>query len=136
MNWTCTGCGNPKPYKTVSGRGWEYCDRCGDMPATVIPDVYWDGTEEHGLADDPKTGKPMVFSSKGEKARYLKEHHLIEAGDKIHGSNPSILREMRDMRDEHVARETALQALATVRQMGGIARREAIQKILKESGRL
>lgn len=129
MNWTCTGCGNPKPYKTISGQGWEICDKCGDMPGAAIPDVYWDGTPEHGLADDPKTGKPMVFSSKMEKARYLRDHNLVEAGDRIRGSSPSIMREMSGVREEYSARQSVEKALAHVRSMGADYRRQEYLRI-------
>lgn len=50
-----------------------------------LPDVFWDGGDEIGLADGPD-GKPLRFSSRGEKARYLEEHGLREAGDTHHGA--------------------------------------------------
>lgn len=129
----CTGCGNPNPYKTVSGNGWEYCDRCGDMPSVGVADVYWDGSPEHGLADDPKTGQPMVFSSRGEKARYLRDNNLIEAGDKVRGAPPSILNQPQRHEDSRVMAE---QALAHVRQMGSDYRRQEYLRIKKQSGRI
>jgi hypothetical protein len=65
-----------------------YCRFCISGTAKVV-DVYWDGKEEHGLADGPD-GKPRVFSSRGEKAAYLKERGLMEAGDRIRGSYPTL----------------------------------------------
>lgn len=107
-----------------------------------MPDVYWDGKPEHGLPDDPKTGKPMVFSSKAEKAAYLKANGLVEAGDRVNGSKPNIVQQQAQAEAEYHAksvendREMARQALAEVRKMGIDYRRQQVLKILKESGRL
>lgn len=133
MNWTCTNCGNPRPVKTVSGTGWERCDQCSDMRGASVPDVYWDGKEEHGLADDPVTGKPRVFGSKAEKAAYLKERGLSEAGDRVHGS--FVTAAQREQAAKANERESVLRALQKVRQMGADVRRQAYLKIVSENGR-
>lgn len=134
----CDGCGNEKAYRTFTR--WdkylkekiETCDRCGDAPAVTVPDVYWDGKPEHGLADDPVTGKPRVFASRAEKAAYLKERGLVEAGDRTGGAfrTPGMA-EGVDRRDPEIARR----ALAKVAQMGQDVRRQEYYRILKESGR-
>jgi hypothetical protein len=128
----CGNCGNPKAYRTVSGNGWEYCDRCGEVSSVAAPDVFWDGKEEHGLADDPATGRPRVFGSKGEKARYLRERNLSEAGDRVNGAPPSAA-SLESGRDRGMSAE---QALRIVSQMGRDVRRQEFNRIMKESGRI
>lgn len=129
----CSNCNNPRPYKTVSGNGWEYCDRCGDFGKTTVHDVYWKpGFEEHGLADDPNTGKPIVFGSKGEKAAYLKAHGLKEAGDRMGGAPATVLGHSVPQDNP---REAAIQALAEVKKMGKDYRRQEFLRIQRESSR-
>ena len=91
----CNGCGNAQAYRSTiwsekNEQGeivtLECCDRCGQTGSAFVPDVYWDGKPEINLADDPVTGQPRTFASKGEKARYLQERGLCEAGDKFHGA--------------------------------------------------
>lgn len=128
---TCRGCGNEKAYKTVSGQGWEHCDECGAAPKVGIADVFWDGKPEHGLADDPKTGRPLVFGSKAEKANYLRARGLSEAGDKFHGAPVMVSHE----KPSEGSREEAARAIQRVRQMGGDVRRQELNRILKEGSR-
>ena len=115
---------------------YEFCDECGDFGSSGggVADVFWDGSPEHGLADDPKTGQPITFSSRGEKARYLKEHHLRESGDRVHGSAIHQARSSEDEGSRRIeARASAERALATVRAMGRDFRRQEYLKVLKES---
>lgn len=126
---TCNGCGNPNAYRTFTAGSFEACNSCGNVGKVGMADVYWDGTPEHGLADDPRTGKPLVFGSKGEKAAYLKSKGLIEAGDKIHGAKPCIT-ERRPQQEN--SRETALRAIQTVKSMGRDYRREKFMEIMKK----
>ena len=114
----CNGCGNDKAYRTFQGDGFEICDKCGDAPTVFCPDVYFDGKPEHGLADDPNTGKPRVFNSKGEKARYLREHNLVEGWHKTEQKQES-------------ARVSAERALAEVRKMGAEFKRQEFLRIKK-----
>ena len=88
--------------------------------------------EEHGLPDDPKTGKPLVFSSKGEKARYLRANNLVEAGDRMGGAPATIL---RDQGPKENNREIALKALAHVKQMGQDRRREEFNRIRQQGNK-
>lgn len=111
--------------------GAEFCDRCGDAGRAALPDVYWDGTAEHGLADDPRTGQPRVFASKGEKARYLRERGLVEGGDKIHGATPF----STGSGPRENPRDVAMKALHHVKQMGRDQKRKEILRILKEANR-
>jgi hypothetical protein len=136
---TCSGCGSSTAtglragfYKNEKGEReyFEVCNACGGIGNAYVADVFWDGSPEHGLADDPKTGQPRVFGSKSEKARYLKENFLEEAGDKIHGAPPSILREQGRREDP---KASALAALKQVREMGFDQRRRALNKILVEA---
>lgn len=124
----CGSCGNAKAYKTVSGEGWEYCDRCGEVPKVAVPDVYWDGKEEHGLADDPTLGRPRVFGSKGEKAAYLRTRGLAEAGDRVHGAPPSV--RSAESRESGMSAD---QAVRLVRNMGADVRRREFNRIMKEA---
>jgi len=117
----CNGCGNDKAYKTISVDDFEYCDRCGEFSSRALPDVYWDGKPEHGLADDPVTGKPRVFSSKMEKARYLKERGLVEGWAK----NPTDVRKN--------GREEAISALKEVSKWGKDYRRQQFLRIKRGS---
>ena len=129
----CGGCGNQNATRTRSGKDWEYCNVCGEVGNSGVSDVFWKpGMEEHGLPDDPKTGKPMVFNSKGEKARYLSANNLVEAGDRMRGAPASILREQGRKENN---REVALQALHHVKQMGQDRRREEFNRLRRESGR-
>lgn len=136
MPWKCSGCGNEKAYITKSGWytnerrervPYEMCDRCGALGTVAVPDVYWDGTEEHGLPDDPHTGKPRVFGSKAEKAQFLKAHGLQESGDKVHGSMVRSHVEA-PMADSKAAVEGAL---AYVKSMGADRRRQEYLRIVK-----
>lgn len=129
---TCGNCGNDRAFRFFMGRGFECCDRCAHLSVSGVPDVYWDGGPEHGLADDPRTGQPRVFASKREKAAYLKAHGLQEAGDRIRGANPSILRQAGPRENP---RDDAMKALSHVRQMGADVRRQEMNRILRESRR-
>lgn len=84
------------------------------------------------MADDPKTGKPIVFGSKAEKAAYLKAHGLKEAGDRIGGAPATVLGHSVP-RDN--PREAAMKALAEVGKMGKAYRRQEFLRIQKESSR-
>lgn len=134
----CNGCGK------IGERGWwqsterfpdgRYVEGCQGCSSSYVPttyDVFWDGKPEHGLADDPATGRPRVFGSKAEKAAYLKARGLTEAGDRHHGAPASVLNQQQ--RPETNA--AAMQALKMVREMGADRRRQEFNRIMKESGR-
>jgi hypothetical protein len=91
-----------------------------------MPDVFWDGSLEHGLADGPD-GKPRVFSSKREKAAYLKEHGLQEAGDRVRGSYPTV--EAPQRKD---SREEVKEALRAVGRMSPDRRRQEYLRLTKQ----
>ena len=126
----CSGCGNKNAYKTLSGNGWEVCDACDRVSAPWVPDVYWDGTPEHGLPDDTKTGKPHVFGSKVEKAIFLKQNHLVEAGDRVKGSMVLTTRGETQMNE---CSDAAREALFKVKQMGRDYRRQEFLRIQKQA---
>lgn len=136
----CDGCGTEDAFRVRAV--WdkylqekiECCDRCGNAGAAGLPDVYWDGKPEHGLADDPVTGQPRVFSSKREKAQYLRDRNLVEAGDRVRGSHVTA-----GSQDVSVGSrghsDVARRALHKVSQMGRDFRRQEYLRIVKESGR-
>jgi hypothetical protein len=126
----CGGCGNTKAFRTYSGNGWEVCDKCDNVAAPWVPDVYWDGTPEHGLSDDPKTGQTRVFGSKVEKAIFLKQNHLVEAGDRVKGS---MVLTTRGETKREVGRADAEKALFHVKQMGRDYRRQEFLRIQKQA---
>ena len=100
----------------------------------AMPDVFFDGKPEHGLPDDPVTGKPRVFGSKQEKARYLQEAGLREAGDRRGGSylTPRAIENSDFERPQN--HDSAMRAIKQVKEMGQDVRRQAYLKIIKESG--
>lgn len=79
---TCEGCGNTEAYRTMvcysirDGRS-EICDRCAKLGSgeAILPDVYWPG----GAYKSEALG--VEFTSRAQKAKYLKDNHLSEAGD-------------------------------------------------------
>lgn len=135
MEFKCHLCGETKDFFTdwkmtvvQSGKNaktFRYCKSCrsGTIEA---PDVYWDGKEEHGLADDPVTGKPRVFLSRGQKAAYLKERGLSEAGDRYHGAPATMETTKKDSRQ---SRELVRSALREVKTYGREYRRAKMNEI-------
>lgn len=106
---------------------WALCNKHRNPKGS--PDVFFDGKPEHGLADDPRTGQPIVFQSKSAKAAYLKERGLMEAGDRVRGSYPSVLGQpKRDTRPE------VREALHKVRQMSPDRRHQEFLRIRKGAG--
>ena len=89
MPHTCGGCGNQEAYRTVSGVGWEVCNKCDTSLSTcgnLEPDVYCKvGEPEDNLPDDPRTGKQPVFNSKREMADFLKARKLVQVRDRERG---------------------------------------------------
>lgn len=51
------------------------CDQCGDFFVSGVPDVFFKTAYKSRALD-------VEFTSKGQKAAYLKEHGLSEAGDR------------------------------------------------------
>ena len=132
----CNGCGSQTATQLRTGfftneqgerERYEYCNQCSDVSGASLPDVFWDGKPEINLADDPTTGKPRVFASKFEKARYLKERGLMEAGGGYHGCRTS----MPPVQEKKTG-PTAAEARAKVAQMGKAYKREQVWKIIKE----
>lgn len=132
----CNSCANNKEYSEFSllviekwGYGIKrYCKECR-TPRAVVSDTFWDGKPEINLADDPLTGKPRVFLSKGQKARYLQERGLQEAGDRVHGA-PMTFHDKKPPRLD--AKEEVQKALHQVRQMGSDRRHQEFLRITKE----
>lgn len=128
----CANCNNKNAYRMrfYSG-GIQVCDNCGLAGSSHVYDVYWDGRPEETLADDPRTGNPRVFASRGEKAAYLRERGLMEAGDKVHGAPVSSLSVPRRTN----SRDEVKMALKQVKEMGIDRRRQEYLRITKEGYR-
>lgn len=124
----CGYCGNENAYRMRFSADGESCDQCGAAGSSAVYDVYWDGKPEQGLADDPVTGKPRIFSSKGEKAAYLRSRGLQEAGDTYHGA-PLQIHKNQERRSD--SRHEVMMALKKVREMGQDVRRQEYLKIVK-----
>lgn len=140
MTFLCCLCEEEKDFDTEFsilvieswGKGIKrFCKECR-RPKAGVPDVFFDGRPEEGLADDPNTGKPRVFFSKGEKAAYLKERGLMEAGDRYHGSPVEIHKNQNQKTD---TRHEVKMALKKVKEMGRDVRRQEYLRICKEGGR-
>lgn len=106
-----------------------YCRECRS-PKSSVPDVYWDGKPEHNLADDPNTGQPRVFFSKGEKAAYLKSRGIMEAGDRHHGAPVQMYQNQNRKID---SRNEVQMALRKVKEMGADRRRQEYMRVVKEA---
>jgi len=133
----CNGCNrdthwdNLKRVVASDKKIQRFCKMCCN-PKSYVPDVYWDGKPEENLADDPRTGKPRIFSSKGEKSAYLKSRGIAEAGDRIHGAPIEIHKNQERNVD---SRHEIKMALKQVKEMGQDVRRQAYLKVLKEGRR-
>ena len=71
-----------------NGKFDKYCTDCVSGTVKNLPDVYYgygSGTHTEENICNPKTGQPIPFSSKAEKAAAMKIAGVVEAGDKIHG---------------------------------------------------
>lgn len=131
----CETCGEKYPSRRQfinETKTW-ICDRCGVSSSPSFPDVYWDGKPEINLADGPD-GKPRVFLSKREKAAYLRERGIMEAGDRVGGApfqykreDPSVLKQRRIAEFREAERK--------VKQMGQDQKRQAILKVIQDARR-
>lgn len=138
MKFLCNNCNTEKDFGldfalgliTADGEYKRFCADCR-RPKSFVPDVYWDGKPEHNLADDPITGKPRIFSSKGEKATYLRERGLQEAGDPVHGAPLSL----SNQKHETDSRSQVRDALRRVQEMGKDRRRQEYLRIIKQGRR-
>ena len=133
----CSGCDNQNAshvssrFVDVESGGREYvecCEICGVVQNIWTPDVFWDGKPEENLADGPD-GKPRVFSSKRDKALYLRSKGIFEAGDFRHGAPMSAV----DIpaRNSLKSREQVRAAMNKVKNMGIDVRRREMAKINK-----
>ena len=88
----CTHCGSKAAfvifvkYDPKKGR-IDSCNRCSNTSVGTLHDVYWPGGSHYNdNICDAKTGKPIELTSRGQKARVMREQGLSEAGDFYHGS--------------------------------------------------
>lgn len=115
----CETCGNEKAYRMQKADGPWVCDRCGDPSSAFFPDVYFKKAGEvyENLTD--KNGVPVIFDSKGGKARFLRENNLSEAGDRVHGASYST-GQNRDIRPSREAnRQIIKEAIRKARETIG-----------------
>lgn len=141
MVFTCCVCGKERDFETEfsstlvtrEGEYFRYCVSCR-KPNKGFPDVYWDGKPEENLADDPNTGRPRIFSSKGEKAAYLREKGLAEAGDRVGGA-PFQQQGSGSQLPHPDSRHEVKEALHKVKQMGRDYRKREYRRILHEANR-
>ena len=132
----CEGCGTESYRarifydKDESGQRTKFmfCKYCGEVGKAGLPDVFWDGKEEINLADDPRTGKPPVFSSKRDKARYMAARGIYEAGDQFHGAPFTSLQTKTVNRRDEVRK-----AIALAKSYGRDRRRQEVLKIIKQA---
>jgi hypothetical protein len=81
-----------KVWIDKEGKSWEACDICSKLPAFWNPDVYLGGPGGHEQTDEqlcnPKTGEPIPFSTKREKAAIMNMLGLRQAdsAERQHGS--------------------------------------------------
>lgn len=135
MTFFCNSCEKDKDYSSFSllliekwGEGIKrYCRECR-TPKAGVPDVFWDGKPEPNLAND-ENGNERVFFSKGQKAAYLKERGLQEAGDRVHGA-PVMFHQNQNKRID--TRPQVQEALRKVMQMSPSARHREYQRIKRE----
>jgi hypothetical protein len=138
LTFFCNGCATERDFDRDYGLliitpkdGIKRICRVCRKPNAAIDDVYFDGRPEENLADDPLTGKPRVFTSKAEKAAYLRERNIIEAGDRLHGAPISLATSSQPKQN---SRDAVRRAISQVKQMGRDVRRQAYLKIVKENG--
>ena len=132
-------CGNKEATFSKSGfvrneRGereyYEYCNVCGDAGPVYVPDVFWDGKPEENLADGPD-GKPITFLSRGQKAQYLRDRGICEAGDQYHGAAFTGLTTKE--KKNPFSKEAVAEARRQVENMGRDVRRQKVLEIIKRA---
>lgn len=136
MIFLCNGCDKKKDFAClkmiIANHELKKLTRlCGDCRRGNIfsPDIFWDGKPEENLADDPITGKPRVFISKGQKSAYLKERGLQEAGDRVHGAPVSFVGKSPKVDSHH----EVMMALKKVKEMGKDVRHQEYLRVVKEA---
>lgn len=133
----CDGCSHDVNFSEFrlwvcpeKGGMLRYCKGCR-YGTTSFPDVYFDNKPEINLADDPITGKPREFLSRGQKAAYLKEKGIREAGDRYHGA-PYQFSQNQEKKRVDTKHEVQM-ALKKVREMGKYRRHQEYLKLMKEN---
>lgn len=139
LTFLCDGCETQKNFAkdfvfmttTKEGKGpnLRFCRTCRTVRVS-FPDVYFDGKPEENLADDPVTGRPRIFASKGEKAAYLRSKGIMEAGDNYHGAPTELYK--NQLRKAVDGRHEVQMALKKVKEMGKDQRHQEYLRIVKE----
>lgn len=68
---------------------YEMCDICSNTPPVWMPDVYLGkdgGIQTNEQLCNPKTGEPIPYQTKREKAAIMNMLKVRESGDHEHGS--------------------------------------------------
>jgi hypothetical protein len=88
----CEGCGNERAYhiqiKFAKEGKTEICDRCGAAALPPCYDVYLGregGIRREENLCDPKSGVPIPYSTKSEKAAIMNRLGIREVGDRVGG---------------------------------------------------
>ena len=83
----CNNCGNPEAWQWFKRSDSEGCNACdGQHTYQGVRDVYFKGPYwDENLSSAEHPG-PKFITSKSEKAYWLKQCHLREAGDRVHGA--------------------------------------------------
>ena len=93
----CNTCGSDKAARirmgidSKTGKLWELCDICGQVPSVWLPDVFLGnggGVQTDENLCDPKTGVPIPFSTKREKAELMRKLNVRQAdcAERQHGA--------------------------------------------------
>lgn len=116
-----TPCLNCKSETFTNKRVWvesgelnSICNDCGDFFVDTVPDVFFKTAYKSKALD-------VEFTSKGQKAKYLKEHGLSEAGDRGSMAEKSWTegtREHRKREFDRVDRPKIREAVRAWRQRG------------------
>lgn len=140
MKFKCAGCEQERDFfkdfvfmttsKEGKGPNLKFCRTCRTVRAG-FPDIYWDGSPEENLKNDPITGKLPVFLSKGQKAAYLKERGMMEAGDRVHGAPVQV--SANNPNPVFDSRNEVKMAMKKVMEMGKDQRHQSYLKLMKEN---
>ena len=90
--WKCNSCGRQAHHirvKYVENKKIDVCNNCERLTYPRVYDCFIGGRGEVQYQEniaDPKTGNPIPFSTKRQKAAILKRLNITEAGDRKHGA--------------------------------------------------
>lgn len=89
----CNNCGSTVAARVkmgidkTTGKLWEVCDICGKIPPVWLPDVFLGskgGVQTDENLCNPKTGQPIPFQTKREKAAIMRMLNVRQADSAEH----------------------------------------------------